>query len=227
VQVYARRGLNVTPEHILAGHTVADTMMSLERAVAPEEGPRVAEDMPWSASHFDTAPGGVEFSAGAIAGYYEALWRKLTSDSHPAPRVVAIYPAADAADVPVKWLPAKTSPGPATGGGDRRIWAALGNAVEPSTVNASTFKLLDSDGAPVEPLPGFPRPGPWGADGGTHSILFYPAADLEPCKRYTAVITTGVRDLAGTPLASEYRWSFRTTEPEPGVKAPGRCKKQR
>jgi hypothetical protein len=210
VQVYARRGLTVTPEHILAGHAVSNAAMSLERAVAAQEGPRVKRDMPWSAANFVTAPGGVEFTAGAIAGYYEALWRKLTSDSHPDPRVVAIYPAKGAADVPVDWLPARTSPGPASGGGDRRIWAALGNAVEPETVNASTFKLLDSDGAPVAPLAGFPRPGPWGPDGGTHSILFYPAADLEPCRQYTAVITTGLRDLDGASLASDYHWSFRT-----------------
>ena len=210
VEVYERRGLSVTPEHILAGHAASSAAMSAERAVAPEEGPRTQQDMPWSSARFVTAPGGVEFAAGAIAGYYEALWRKLTEPSHPAPRVVAIYPADGAAGVPTQWQPAKTSPGPATGGGDLRIWAALGNAVEPGTVTAGTFKLLDETGQPVEPLDGFPRPGPWGADGGTHSILFYPAADLAPCATYTAVITTGLRDLAGAPLDAEHRWSFRT-----------------
>ena len=209
VEVYARRGLTVTPEHILAGHAVSNAAMSLERAVAPEESPRVQEDMPWSASHFVTEPGGVEFTAGAIAGYYEALWRKLTEAEHPAPRVVAIHPEPGADDVPSQWLPARTAPGPATGGGELRIWAALGHAVEPSTVTPETFKLLAADGTPVTPLEGFPKPGPWGADGGTHSILFYPAADLEPCARYTAVITTGLRDLAGASLEKERRWTFR------------------
>jgi hypothetical protein len=209
VDVYARRGLTVTPEHILAGHAVSNAAMSLERAVAPEESPRVQEDMPWSASHFVTEPGGVEFTAGAIAGYYEALWRKLTASEHPAPEVVALYPDPNAKDVPTQWLPARTAPGPATGGGELRIWAALGNAVEPSTVTPDTFKLLDEDGVAVAPLEGFPRPGPWGSDGGTHSILFYPAADLAPCERYTAVITTGLRDLDGASLESERRWSFR------------------
>jgi hypothetical protein len=219
VEVYGRRGLTVTPEHIMAGHAVSNAAMSLERAVAPEESPRVQEDMPWSASHFVTEPGGVDFTAEAIAGYYEALWRKLTALEHPAPEVVAIHPEPGARDVPVQWLPARTAPGPATGGGELRIWAALGHAVEPSTVTPETFKLLDAAGAPVTPLAGFPRPGPWGADGGTHSILFYPAADLVPCARYTAVITTGLLDLEGASLEKEQRWTFQTAP------ASGRCPK--
>ncbi len=33
---------------------------------------------------------------------------------------------------------------------------------------------------------------------------------LQPVKWYTVTVTTGVRDLAGNALASDYRWSFRT-----------------
>ncbi len=39
-------GLDVTPEHIMAGHAIGLAMMSAERAVAAEEGPRVEQDMP-------------------------------------------------------------------------------------------------------------------------------------------------------------------------------------
>jgi hypothetical protein len=210
VEVYKRRGLNVSPAHILAGHAASSVGMAAERAVAPEEGPRVMRDMPWSSANFVTAPGGVEFSAQAIAGYYRTLWRKLTEDEHPAPEVVAIHPADGAVDVPTQWQPAKTSPGPASGGGDLRVWAALGSAVEPSSVTPDSFKLLDANGEPVPPRPGFPRPGPWGAEGGTHSLLFYPDGNLEPCGEYTAVLTTGLLDLAGAALEAERRWSFRT-----------------
>src|SRR4051794_17905111 len=49
VQIYADLGLDVTPEHILAGQAVGLSMISAEHAVAPEEGPRVEQDMPWSA----------------------------------------------------------------------------------------------------------------------------------------------------------------------------------
>jgi hypothetical protein len=210
VEIYKRRDLNVSPAHILLAHAASFGGMAGERAVAAEEGPRVTEDMPWSSANFITAPGGVEWSAHAIAGYYEALWRKLTAPDQAVPKVVSIYPVDGATGVPTQWQPAKTAPGPASGGGDLRIWAALGHAVDPASVTPDSFKLLDADGEPVPPRPGFPRPGPWGADGGTHSLLFYPDVDLEPCSAYTAVLTTGLKDLSGLPLEAEKRWSFRT-----------------
>lgn len=210
VEVYKRRGLNVSPVHILAGHVASSAGMAGERAVAPQEGPRVERDMPWSSANFITAPGGVEWSAQAIAGYYQALWLKLTAPEQAVPKVVSVHPVDGASEVPVVWHPAKTAPGPATGGGDLRVWAALGHAVEPSSVTPETFYVLDANGEKVAPLSGFPRPGPWGADGGTHSLLFYPAENLEPCSGYTAVLTTGLTDLSGRPLEGEKRWSFRT-----------------
>jgi hypothetical protein len=210
VAVYKRRYGNVTAAHILGGHAVSVAAMTAERAVAPEEGPRIHDkDMPKSAAAFETAPGGVDFSAHAIAGYYDALWRKLTAPATAFPRVVALFPAAGARNVPVVWQPAKTSPGPATGGADLRIWAAFGNAIEASTLTPATFRLLDPDGASVAPLAGFPRLGPWGPYG-THSMLWYPAGNLEPCTTYTAVLGTGLRDLAGRRLPAEKRWSFTT-----------------
>ena len=59
MEVYKRRGLHVTPEHILLGHAASFAAMAAERAVAPEEGPRVMRDMPWSSANFVSAPGGV------------------------------------------------------------------------------------------------------------------------------------------------------------------------
>ncbi|MDK9699911.1 MAG: Ig-like domain-containing protein [bacterium] len=44
---------------------------------------------------------------------------------------------------------------------------------------------------------------------------FNPAADLAPSTVYTATITTGVRDLVGNPMASNYVWTFTTgTSPD-------------
>jgi hypothetical protein len=216
VEVYARMGLAVTPEHMLAGHAVSSGAMAAERAVAPVEAPRIREDMPWSAANFVTEAGGVEYTARAIAGYYEAVWRKLTEPEHPAPRPVAVHPEPDARDAPYVWQPPRTSPGPHTGGGEQRVLAVLSNAVDPASVTPDTFRLLAPDGGDVPPLAGFPKAGPYGADQGTHTMLLYPAVDLEPCTRYTAVLTTGLRDLAGAPLEREHRWSF-TTRPAPGA----------
>lgn len=210
VEVYRLRYGEVQPEHMIAGHGVSSSAMAAERAVAPEEGPRIHDkDMPISSAYFETAPGGVVFSARAIAGYYDALWRKLTAPASAVPKVVAIYPPDGAEEVPTRWHPAKTAPGPETGGGELRIWAALGNAVAPASLTTGSFKLLDASGNAVPPQEGFPRLGPWGSYG-THSMLWYPAADLDPCTRYTAVLTTDLRDLDARPLAAEKRWSFRT-----------------
>jgi hypothetical protein len=210
VQVYSDMGLHVTPEHILAGHAVGLGMISAEHAAAPEEGPRVVHDMPWASSHFVTEPGGVNDLGHAIDGYYLALWRKLRSDRHPRPEVTRRYPYPGADDVPVTWLPARTSPGPYGGGSRNRIIFVLSNAVDGSSVTPDTARLLDADGTAVPQLSGFPRPGPYGAADGTHAVLLYPSADLEPCSRYTVEVTTGVRDLAGAPLEHSDRWDFRT-----------------
>ena len=42
------------------------------------------------------------------------------------------------------------------------------------------------------------------------SLIFTPAANLSPNTTYTATITTGVKDLAGNPLSSNYVWSWTT-----------------
>jgi hypothetical protein len=203
-------GLDVTPEHILAGHAVGLGMISTEHAVAPEEGPRVEEDMPWAASHFVTEPGGVDDVGQAIEGYYRGLWRKLLDAAHPAPVVIARYPAPGSSDVPVKWLPARTSPGPYGGGSRNRIIFALSNAVDPASVSPHTARIVGPDGRDVAQLPGFPHPGPYGAADGTHTTLLYPAQDLAPCERYRVVIGPGIRDVQGGALAEPVEWTFRT-----------------
>jgi hypothetical protein len=43
-----------------------------------------------------------------------------------------------------------------------------------------------------------------------NTATFTPTADLAVNTIYTATITTGAQDLAGTPLASNYVWTFRT-----------------
>lgn len=213
VQVYTDMGLAVTPEHILSGNTVGLSMISAEHAVAPEEGPRVEQDMPWSASHFVTAPGGVDDLGHAIDGYFEGLWRKLLADRHPDPVVIARYPYPGSSDVPATWLPARTSPGPTGGGSRNRIIFSLSNAIDPASLSPETARIVGPDGEDVAQLDGFPRAGPYGGDAGTHSVLLYPRADLEPCARYRVVIGTGIRDIQGGRLAEPVEWSFRTICP--------------
>ena len=49
---------------------------------------------------------------------------------------------------------------------------------------------------------GFPRIVPYNPEAGEHVVAFQPAADLAPCTRYRAEITTALVDADGTPVAA-------------------------
>lgn len=213
--VYERLGeANGTADKMLTGHGFITAALSAELGVSAPEAQRLRDQMPWTFANVTTAPGGVEWSARAIARYYESLWRKLEHGTS-LPDIAAVHPANKARGVPYVWPAGKTSPGPHTGGGENRIIAVMTNAVHPPSVSASTFYVVGPGGERVPPADGFPKPGPYHSSEGTHSLMFYPATDLEPCMRYTAVLTTGLKDWRGeggalNALPKEYRWSFTT-----------------
>lgn len=217
--VFAKLGeANGTADKMLQGEAFIGAALTGERAVSPAEAQRLRRQMPWSWANVTRAPGGVDWSARAIASYYEALWKRLLGVSAP-PQVAALYPADGARGVPYVWPAGRTSPGPSTGGGENRIIAVLSNAIYPPSVTPETFYLVGPDGGRVEPAPGFPKPGPYGGSDGTHSMMFYPASDLQPCTKYTAVLTTGLHDWRGSggPVANlprAQRWSFTTRAAE-------------
>jgi hypothetical protein len=72
-------------------------------------------------------------------------------------------------------------------------------AMDPSTINASTFTLTHGTTA---------VPGTVTYSGTT--ATFTPSNPLEALTEYTATITTGAKNLAGNPLASDIVWSFTT-----------------
>jgi len=79
----------------------------------------------------------------------------------------------------------------------------MGYVYDPASVDASSFRLVDAAGAPVA---------------GTLSVrdglaMLTPAEPLTPGTRYTATLTTAVRDDAGTPLSAPVTWSFTTVPP--------------
>ncbi len=212
---------DITREGIFAGHTVITAALTGERAGLAAEYPRVKTTMPRSSSAYLTGSGGVLDTAEGIGGYYDNVWRKLTAGTHPAPKVVSVNPEPDTKDVKLDWLPVRSSPGPNGGGAKDRIIAVLANSLDTATITPDTFVLLDDEGERVPPAAGFPQPGPYGGGDGTHSMMFYPAVDLAPCTRYTAVVTPGLRDHAGGRLAKPYAWRF-TTQAAPGAKKPCR-----
>jgi hypothetical protein len=77
--------------------------------------------------------------------------------------------------------------------------ATFSEQMNPTTINASTFTLKQGTTA---------VPGTVTYAGTT--ATFTPAAELTGNTVYTATITTGVKDLAGNSLATQYGWSFKT-----------------
>jgi hypothetical protein len=109
-----------------------------------------------------------------------------------APTVIATVPATDARNVAV----------------NGRVSATFSEAMDPASLNLTTFTLEQGGSA----VPGAVRP--LGA-----TVTFEPSSPLAVNTLYTAVISTGARDLAGNPLAASYTWDF-TTGPTPDTTAP-------
>ena len=80
------------------------------------------------------------------------------------------------------------------------LTATLSESISASTITATTFTLKDSTMNPVS---------------GTVTVrgttaMFAPSSALAGSTLYTATLTTGVKDLAGKALLTDYTWSFTT-----------------
>ncbi len=83
------------------------------------------------------------------------------------------------------------------------ISATFSEAMDSSTINTSTFTVSGVSGTVTY---------------SGNTATFTPSANLSYNTTYTATITTGVRDLAGNSMSSDYTWSFTTassSEPPP------------
>ncbi len=86
---------------------------------------------------------------------------------------------------------------------DLNVQATFSEAMDPASMNASTFQLLDANGQPVSG-------GAVSYDGATKTASLSFAAP-PPAGVYTATLTSGVTDAAGAPLPFR-AWSFQVTE---------------
>jgi hypothetical protein len=82
---------------------------------------------------------------------------------------------------------------------DRAITATFSEAMNPSTINTSTFIVMQGT-TPVVGSVSY-------ADG---TATFTPADSLAPLTTYTVTIGTGAKDLAGNALTADISWSFTT-----------------
>jgi hypothetical protein len=82
------------------------------------------------------------------------------------------------------------------------LTATFGSAMNPATIDAATFTLTAPGAVAVTGTVTY------AASGSVATLT--PAANLTPSTVYTATITTGATDLAGTALAQNYVWTFTT-----------------
>jgi len=102
------------------------------------------------------------------------------------PTVVATMPLNLATDVPLNQI----------------VSAAFSKAMNPATINSTTFTLTGPGMTLVPGLLAYAAVG--------DSLTFTPAANFAPNTLFTATITTGAQDLAGNALAGNYMWTFTT-----------------
>ena len=86
------------------------------------------------------------------------------------------------------------------------ILIGVSEPLSETTVATATVTLTRSGGAPSTASVRF--------DGNTYQIILLPRAAIRPGE-YDVAVSAGVSDLAGNPLAEEYRWSFSTAATPP------------
>jgi hypothetical protein len=82
------------------------------------------------------------------------------------------------------------------------VSATFSTAMNPATISSATFTLTGPGATAVPGLVAYAAVG--------DTLTFIPTANLAPSTLFTATITTGAHDLAGTALASNYVWTFTT-----------------
>ncbi|MCB1007073.1 MAG: Ig-like domain-containing protein, partial [Acidimicrobiales bacterium] len=183
----------------------------------------MTENMPWTAAHMITAPGGIDFAATAIAAAYESMWGRLLGDQPPT-EVSVTYPADGQEDVPrLGWDRPTFLPGSSEnrGGAETRIAAVLSGSLpyrpsvnSPGTIAsqlpAGAMTLTEADtGTPVPLRAGYPKIVPYNPEAGEHTIAIQPDGNLAKCTRYRVSVTEALIDGAGEPVVP-YSWTFRT-----------------
>ena len=223
LQAFEDAGFGGVTESQFALVPHAAAVWDLETQWAAEHLAGVQAAMPWMSANMVTAPGGVDFAAQAIAGYWGSMWGRLQGDQPPT-EVSITYPAPGQDDIPATGWVRSYQPGSSRGrGGARtRITAVLtharpyapptGGPGVPAEMAPGTMTVTDvASGAALPVLAGFPRSVPYGGDAGQHLIDVQPAQDLSPCSWYEVAVgvTTPVTDARGEPV-TPHTWRFRT-----------------
>jgi hypothetical protein len=114
------------------------------------------------------------------------VWTFLTVPAPTPPTVISTVPVNLATGVPI----------------NQALTATFSVAMTPATIDTTTFTLTAAGGASVTGVVTYVASG--------SVATFTPAASLASNTVYTATITTGAQNLAGTGLAQNYVWTFTT-----------------
>lgn len=117
-------------------------------------------------------------------------WSFTTGDPDTTPPVVSsIWPVRDANDFGV----------------DADVTAVFSEPMTAGSISGTTVRLRDASGSLVNAVVSY--------DAGTKAAVINPSAPLAYDTEYTATIaggSSGVKDLAGNPMAAAYSWTFAT-----------------
>ncbi len=202
--VYRRSGAAVGAEQIERGNLFSRGAVQAQALTAPADYERVRAHMPWAAHNYYLADGGVVSSGQVVAGMYRQMWDQLTGDpARPQPaHVVGHYPRHGVVEVMLE---------PAAGRSwtqHRWLHVFFGNEVDPESIELpGAFCLFDEAGERVDVTV---QGGHGWSRYGSHSTRVRLDVPLKPDHRYTAVLTTKIRDYKGQPLARPYSWQFVT-----------------
>src|SRR5438132_8701256 len=83
---------------------------------------------------------------------------------------------------------------------NKRPTATFDKAMDPASINASTFLVKQGHNSIAGAV----------TLGANDTAIFTPSAPLGLSLIYTATITTGAKDVAGTSLGADYVWTFTT-----------------
>ncbi len=138
-------------------------------------------------SYTATITTGAQNLAGtALAANYTWTFTTAALPIAVPPTVTSTIPAAFATGVPLNQI----------------VSATFSTAMNPATISSSTFTLNGPGSTVVAGLVAYAAVG--------NTLTFTPTANLAPSTTFTATITTGAKNLAGTPLAGNYVWTFTT-----------------
>jgi hypothetical protein len=130
--------------------------------------------------------GATDIAGTALASNYTWSFTTAASVSLTPPTVISTIPLNAATAVPLNQI----------------VSATFSTAMDPATIDASTFTFTGPGITAVSGLVAYAAVG--------NTLTFTPTANLAANTLFTATITTGAQDLAGTALATKYVWTFTT-----------------